>query len=241
MWQSFNELIIDTMLAGASNALPLLPAALQPFVNWETFNHSAFNWLQTYRSDILEAIDGTTEKQAKRIIGDWMRRGDHLDVLKTELAPIFGSTRAAAIAATEVTRLFAQGNLQLWGSTGMVSGKTWQTAVDERVCPFCGPLHGQTVELHSDFTLTADTIANSDQMRALLGDNYTLEAAIARASKLIGNVGASAPAPPYHVRCRCWLLPFVSEVAVRSQIGDILANRFFADVRSGKVQGVIVG
>ena len=53
LWEFFNELLLDTMLAGASNGLPLLPAAIRPLVSWETVNESALAFLRTYRSDIL--------------------------------------------------------------------------------------------------------------------------------------------------------------------------------------------
>ena len=227
IWQSFNDIIMDTMLAGMSNGLPLLPAAIQPLVSWDVVNQAALGFLREYRSDILNQIDIVTERQTREIINDWLLSGDPLDSLETQLAPIFGATRADAIAATEVTRLYAQGNMMLWQSTGVVGGKAWQTARDERVCPFCGPLHNQIVELDQDFTLSADTIAGSEQMQQLLGNRYTPELAMQRAMTLLGNVGSTASAPPYHVRCRCWLKPVVALDLVEQQIGASLAAELF--------------
>ena len=30
-----------------------------------------------------------------------------------------------------------------WRESGVVAGREWNTAVDELVCPICGPLHGK--------------------------------------------------------------------------------------------------
>lgn len=234
VWEFFNELLMDTMLAGASNGLPLLPAALRPLVSWDVINQSAITFLRNYRSDILDAIDAVSERQAREIIAEWARRGDPLSVLRNELRPIFGTNRARNIAATEVTRMFAKGNLMLWQSTGVVEGKVWQTARDERVCPFCGPLHGRVVEINSDFTITPDEMSRSPQMRALLGKGYTPEKAASRANALLKSSGMTSPHPPYHPGCRCWLKPVVSIELVEQRIDDILAQQFFAELQNGR-------
>lgn len=234
-YEAFNDLVLDTMLAGMSNAVPIMPSAIQPLISWEVVNQAALAWLRQYEYDVLNQIDIVTEKQARQIIGDWVNSGQPLNVLNNELAPIFGRTRAEAIASTEVTRIFAQGNLMVWQSTGVVGGKVWQTARDERVCPFCGPLHNQIVEINADFSLTADTMAESPQMKALLGSRYTPEAALAKAQSMLASTGASAPAPPYHPRCRCWLKPVVDVGLVEAQFG-LLATDFFAAVRAGSVE-----
>lgn len=234
-YEALNDLVLDTMLAGMSNAVPLMPAALQPLISWEVVNEAALAWLRQYESDILNQIDIVTERQARQIIADWTRSGQPLDVLKNEMAPIFGRTRAEAIASTEVTRIFAQGNLMVWQSTGVVGGKVWQTARDERVCPFCGPLHNQIVEIDADFSLTAETMAASPQMKGLLGAGYNPDAALARAQRMLSSVGAIASAPPWHTRCRCWLKPVVDLGLVEAQFG-LLAGDFFAAADAQQVE-----
>lgn len=234
LWSEFSDLLMDTMLQGASNGLPLLPAALRPLISWDVVNESALAFLRDYKADILDAIDLVTEKQARQVITEWARLGSPLDVLRTQLAPIFGTARARSIAATEVTRMFAKGNLLLWESTGVVEAKVWQTARDEMVCPLCGPLHNQIVEIESDFQLTPTQLAESPQMKALLGKAYTPEKALQRAGKLLSGSGVSAPHPPYHPNCRCWIKPVVSIERVQQRVGDILAQQFFAELQAGK-------
>lgn len=238
--EEFNELMMDTMLEGASNGLPLLPRALQPFINWDTVNESAIHFLRQYQSEILESIEIVTEERARDIIANWAREGQPLETLKEQLGPIFGRTRADMIAATEVTRMFAEGNMMLWQSTGMVEAKVWQTARDERVCPFCGPLHGKVVSIDSNFTLSTNEVATSPQMKALLGSKYTPENAERRARQMLGNVGFTSKTPPYHPRCRCWLKPVVSLESVERRIGAALAQQFFVDVQADKYPYIYV-
>jgi hypothetical protein len=122
------------------------------------------------------------------------------------LQPIFGATRAEAIAATEVTRVVAAGNETLWQSTGVVSGKRWMTARDERVCPICGPLHGRLTELNRGFEFTPDDLANNEELRKALR----------------GATAITILRPPAHVRCRCWEQPFVSEELLRRELDRIV-------------------
>ena len=234
LWQSLEGLTMLALLQGMETAAAQLPPALQPLVNWDFTNQAAIQFLESYRLSTVAGINATTRSQTVAAIRQWMQSGDPLPSLVTRLTPIYGRQRAEAIAVTEVTRVFAEGNLILWEGTQVVSGKRWQTANDERVCPFCQPLHNTVVELRSDFTLSPQTMANSDAMRALMGDKWTREAALLRASRMLGNVGTAATAPPFHVRCRCWLQPFVSEELLRGQIGNLLASQFFAEVRQGQ-------
>jgi hypothetical protein len=234
MWSTFNDMLMDAMLEGASNGLPLLPAALRPLVNWDTVNESALSFLKKYQSEILDTIEMTTEKQARTIVADWARSGSPLETLRQELAPIFGSRRAATIAATEVTRMFAAGNQMLWESTGVVEAKVWQTARDEMVCPLCGPLHNKVVSIDREFLTTPTQLANSRQMKAILGSGYNQESAMKKANQLLKGQGISVPYPPRHPNCRCWIKPVVSLERVEDRIGNILAQQFFAEVRAGK-------
>ena len=38
-----------------------------------------------------------------------------------------------------------------WKKEGVVEGKRWNTAVDELVCPICGPLHNVVVGINETF------------------------------------------------------------------------------------------
>jgi len=228
-WAAMQAPAMDALLLGAANGAEAMPGALQPFVDWEFVNQSALRFLNEYRFTAIDGITEVTRRQVQEAIANWIRSGDPLARLVEQLTPIFGATRAEAIASTEVTRIFARGNLTSWQSTGFIGGKRWMTARDERVCPLCGPLHGQIVELDNSFTLSPQQIAESPQMKALMGARWNLEGALNRASSLVSGFSRfQSQYPPAHVRCRCWLQPFVSEVDFEERIGEILAGQFFA-------------
>jgi SPP1 gp7 family putative phage head morphogenesis protein len=162
------------------------------------FNQSAVDYLDVYHLTTIPGITDTLQKQSIDIIQKWIRGGEPLPALVQRLTPVFGEARAERIAVTEVTRTYASGNLAAWKSTGLVTGKMWATAEDEKVCPICGPLDGKVVEIDGDFTpdeIPADWGNPSDFV-------YTQ--------------------PPAHVNCRCWLKPVTTEAALRQKIRGIL-------------------
>ena len=150
LWDAANEAVMLSLIAGASSGVDLLPKEVAGIVNWNVFNSAAIEYLNNYNLTTLYGISETTRKQVARAINQWILSGQPLSVLENTLAPIFGDLRAAQIAATEVTRIFAEGNQLAWMSSGVVTGNRWQTARDERVCFICGPLHGQLVGLNEN-------------------------------------------------------------------------------------------
>jgi HK97 family phage portal protein len=63
----------------------------------------------------------------------------------------FSDTRSAMIARTEVVSAQTTADIEAWDQSGVVTQKTWYTALDERVCPDCMSLHGQTIDLKDQF------------------------------------------------------------------------------------------
>lgn len=223
------EIAADVMLAAAGNAIAMLPAGAQILVDWTLINQDVMAYLNgRYLTDVIPVINGTTRRVLRPIIQDWINSGEPLAALEKRLVPLFGSVRAAALSVTEVTRLYSAGNMLAWGSTGMVAGKRWYTVRDSLVCPLCGPLHGQIVELSAEYVQTAEQIANSSQLQRIVGNDPTR--LLARANTLLRGAGAGVIGPPRHTRCRCYLLPVLSEELIREQIAGALASGFFAKV-----------
>jgi SPP1 gp7 family putative phage head morphogenesis protein len=65
--------------------------------------------------------------------------------------------RAEVIARTEAIRASVEGQQELWrqgADQGVIPQnvlRRWVTAADERVCPICGPLHGEKTGLEESF------------------------------------------------------------------------------------------
>ena len=146
--------------------------------DWTLSNTAARAWAERHVGTLIRQIDETTLKQVRQSVAAWVDNGEPLSALRRELAVTFGPQRAQRIAATEVTRAYAEGNLQAYRDSGVVSQIELRTAVDERVCPVCGPLDGKKTD------------ANNPSF---------------------GGQGI----PPFHVNCRCWIVPVVGAVQPR--------------------------
>jgi hypothetical protein len=191
------------LLAAGSNGAAALPANLSVLVDWDVFNTAALDWLRRYLGDVAITGEGgawawaanltdTTRRQVVDEIDNWVRSGDALPSLQSKLAPLFGDARAARIAMTETTRIFAEGNLMAWKASGTARAKRWMTAVTD-VCPICIEMHGTIVDIEADWKFTGEMRAANPEL-----------------DKALSNLKADAfRAPPAHVNCRCWLQPVV--------------------------------
>jgi SPP1 gp7 family putative phage head morphogenesis protein len=151
LWDELAPSLIEIVFAGGMSGHEALPASAQVLVNWDVYNQKAIDYLYQYRLSTVYGINETSRKQAISAIEAWIKGGETLDTLEARLGPTFGKTRAGQIAVTEVTRLYAKGNQAAWEASGVVGSNRWNTAVDERVCPYCGPLEGKIVALGSGF------------------------------------------------------------------------------------------
>ncbi len=144
LWEALAGVYISALLAGMDGAVEQLPLELQALVNYDDLNTEALRFIRQYRFNLIRGINETTRRQVQEALTNWIQSGDPLSVLEDALAPIFGSVRANMIAVTEITRAFAEGNALAWKATGFVSEVRFNTARDDKVCPFCSPLDGKT-------------------------------------------------------------------------------------------------
>lgn len=96
--------------------------------------------------------------------------------------------RAARVARTESFRTANAATKEAWDQTGVVSTVKWYTAADERVCPWCEPMHGEVVDIKESFFDKGDTHEGSDGQ--VMNIDY-----------------ADIENPPLHVDCRCYIRP----------------------------------
>jgi len=146
------------------------------------------NWARYRSLELVEGITATTRDRMRKKMQEWVDSGLPLRDLQRIFSDIIGDPkRAELIAATEVTRAFAQGANTAYKESKVVSGQQWQTARDEMVCPICGPLNQTIVGLDGAFF---DVLPK--ELQAKVKEPFTL--------------------PPAHPRCRCWLAPIVLEI-----------------------------
>lgn len=140
-------LLVDTYMQGIDGGLQTMPANLRSLVNFDVVNQSAVEFAKKYQYTWIKDLTTTTRTQVQAAIANWIQSGAKLDALDAVLEPIFGTVRAQMIAATEVTRVFAQANMDAWDSTGLVDSATWMTSQDDAVCPECEANDGMDVGL----------------------------------------------------------------------------------------------
>ena len=121
--------------------------------DWTLANQAAADWVDRYTFELVSGINRTTERRLQTAVSEWITNGEPLRELRRELEPIFGRQRAELIASTETTRAYAEANNIAYRESGVAEGREWRTAMDERVCPICGPLN----EVQKPFGESFDT------------------------------------------------------------------------------------
>jgi len=134
------------------------------------------------------AITQTTSDGIRAVIVDGLEAGEAIVGIRKRIEEYSGFDRARSemIARTETIRAQGEAEVAAWKESNVVESTAWYTALDERVCPDCGAVHGTKVDLGAEFLSVAE-LQNMD------------------IQPYDGGVGA----PPLHPQCRCVLIPVV--------------------------------
>lgn len=168
--------------------------ALDPSL-FNTFNQAIQTYYQTRSTKIAKDVNDETEKQLRAELSQGIQAGETSYELRARIEKVFGSAltyRADRIARTEVTRAQSFADVEAWTQSGVVEAKEWYTALDERVCKFCRPMHGKVVGLKQNFFSKGDVFEGDD------GKTINLD---------YDDVQGS----PLHANCRCALLPVLQD------------------------------
>lgn len=182
--------------------IPLFQAELEAFfegwaaelgVDFRLVNQHVTEFIDGYAYQFVERHQGVTREALAELTAQAYREG--WDVLRfigdagsglRELYSGWSKLRAEMIARTETIRVENAGATAAYLDAG-IAEMEWYTAVDERVCAFCGALHQKT------WRTGAALFEKGDQFRvgdAVLNLNYE-----------------AVRWPPLHVFCRCTVLP----------------------------------
>ena len=152
LWDALFEVFFDDFTDGMVGGVGILPQNVQALVDWDWLNQHAMDIARKYKYGLIKGITDTTMHQVQDAMQQWILSGERLDALSAMLEPLFGAMRAERIAATEVTRIYADGNTAAWEASGVVGARKWMTAQDDLVCPICGELDGEVRAMGEDFT-----------------------------------------------------------------------------------------
>lgn len=153
---------------------------------------AVMSYYQARADKIAADVNAETEKQLRASLGQGVDDDESSDQMRARIELVFGAAltyRADRITTTETTRAQGWADVEAWKQAGNVTGKQWNTAADERVCPFCRSLDGTIISLDSNFLSLGDVLNVDGQSLSI---NYE-------------DVGS----PPEHANCRCTLDPVI--------------------------------
>lgn len=194
-WQDENEALYRSVEAAlvevASDRAVQISIATGNADMWAVVNEEVNDWIGEYYQSFDPTFVGSVPNlnvTARTVVGqaltDWQRGeletagfADGLPQLIRALEPAFGAQRAETIAVTETTRVFNEATITAGRANPLITRYRLFTAADDRVCPICGPLHGQLSSADKD-----NPTWNHPSLGAL-------------------------PIPPLHVNCRCQAVP----------------------------------
>lgn len=138
-----------------------------------------------------DSYNATTLDTLGATIAEGLKEGIGLDEMASKISNIYefsDDVRAQTVARTEVFRIANDSTKEAWKQSGVVESIKWYTAADERVCPYCGPMHAKIVAIDQNFYDKGATVTGED------GSTLKVEY-------------DSVSAPPLHVNCRCYIRP----------------------------------
>jgi len=113
-------------------------------------NANAARWARDYTDTLLKKLNTTSTTGIGELIAQWVEKpGATYGQLQQSLIH-YGEIRAQAIAVTETTRAYAEGEIMAYKQEGITQIK-WHTNRDELTCPICRPLHGKVVKIGDEF------------------------------------------------------------------------------------------
>jgi HK97 family phage portal protein len=103
-------------------------------------------------------VNETTWDRLKASLAEGYRQGEGADILAQRVEQVMGDrieSDSLTIARTETTRAYNEGTRESWRQSGVVAGKRWISALDERTRETHIEAHGQVVGIDEWFMVGA--------------------------------------------------------------------------------------
>ena len=114
----------------------------------------SIDYIRTDGLKFVKDVNETTREKLRKTLSVGIAEEEGIDALRRRVEEVFDQARgvrAVKIARTEVLRATNFATAEAYRQSGVVKKKIWYTAVDERVCPICAPLHGKEVGVNERF------------------------------------------------------------------------------------------
>lgn len=176
----------------------MLDLGLDPGM-YDPYTEAIQAFMEARSIKLASDINDETEKQLRATLTEAINAGESTFQMRARIELVMGTAtimRADLISRTEVARAQSAGDIYAWTQSGVVDGKEWYTAMDERVCKFCGPMNGRIIGLEENFfnkgDLQVETTTNKKGEERQVTYNHSYD---------------DVPGAPLHPKCRCTLLP----------------------------------
>ena len=149
--------------------------------------------IDTQMRRLSKSVVRETIVKVSKQLNQGIAKGESITQLRKRIMNSFKTLtpfRANLIARTETLNAANGAQLSAWKQSGVVVEKIWYTAQDDRVCPYCRPLHGKTVGIETNFFKKGASFLG--EAKRPLPINYR-----------------DIAEPPLHPQCRCTLIPVV--------------------------------
>lgn len=148
----------------ASKQVTNLRAAAPAFA-FDVTNPKAVAWIKAHAAETITGISDATRDAIRDVVEEAFTAQFDVDDLAAEIETLIGDKdRAESIARTETMRASNEGQVQAWDQAteqGLLTGtesKEWITTPDDRLCPVCAPMDGETVALGDRFDVDGESI-----------------------------------------------------------------------------------
>ena len=142
---------------------------------------------------IAKNVDALTDEKIWKVVDVGLTGNMQPEEIKQELIKVFDELqgrRLEAIVRTEAIRFGTYAEQSAREQSWVVKSKQWRTAIDERVCEYCGKMHWKKIWLQEEFF---------KQWSIMSGNNW------GRLRLDYENVIGS----PLHPNCRCDMIPLI--------------------------------
>ena len=170
-------------------------------IAFDVYNPEVTEELLKQTTRFPAGVVGTSEEIIRREIANGLELGESIDKLRkrvTErLGPTYIKNRAEMIARSETIYASNAGSELGYMQSGVVEGKKWLTALDERTCFPCTDMNNMTAPVGQPTWEKEGLDIGEVQSKYDLDFSYT---------------EGAMPHPPLHPRCRCTIIPIVKMV-----------------------------
>jgi len=176
-------------------------------VSFDVTNPEVASALKERSIKFSKEVVGTTEERIRATLAEGIAQGESIPVLRDRISAYFAADRIAKraemIARNETIWASNAGAEYSYIQSGVVEGKEWLIAADDRTCEFCftarddfGPKGSKgPTPLGKAFYEVGDEVTGAD------GGKMTLSY-------------DTVNWPPLHVRCRCSIVPVLMEAPI---------------------------